>query len=221
MKINGAIFDMDGTLIDSLMVWDVLWEKIGVRYRNDPSFRPDAVTEKAVRTLPLREAMELLHKECRIGESGDALWQIATQMCVDFYSDEVQMKDGVLEFLAHLKQRGVKMCVASATAPNLLQIVIDRFGLDRYVSKIFSCSEIGKGKEFPDVFQAAHAYLGTPLDSTWVFEDSFVALQTAQKAGYQTVGIYDPYNFNLEKMPEVSTVYIANGESLARLITEI
>ena len=221
MKINGAIFDMDGTLIDSLMVWDVLWEKIGNRYRNDPSFRPDAVTEKAVRTLPLREAMELLHNASGIGESGEVLWQIATQMCVDFYTEEVQMKSGVLDFLEHLKQRGVKMCVASATAPDLLEIVIRRYRLDRYFSKIFSCSEIGKGKEFPDVFQAAHAYLGSPQDRTWVFEDSFVALQTAQKAGYQTVGIYDPYNFNLDRMPEVSTVYIAKGETLTRLIAEI
>ena len=109
MKINGAIFDMDGTLIDSLMFWDVLWRKLGVYYRNDPTFRPDAVTEKAVRTLSLLEAMELLHKACNIGESGEALWRMATEMCVDFYAHEVQIKDGVLDFLEHLKQKNVHL----------------------------------------------------------------------------------------------------------------
>jgi len=221
MKITGAIFDMDGTLVDSLMIWDVLWERLGEKYRNDRSFRPDPETERAVRTLPLREAMELLHKESGIGEDGETLWRIADDLCREFYARDVLLKDGVPEFLEHLRVNGVRMCVASATAPTLLQIVIDRYRLDRYFSKIFSCSEIGRGKEFPDVFQAAHAYLGTEQESTWVFEDSFVALQTARRAGYQTVGIYDRFNFYAEQMPSVSTEYVAKGETLCRLIPSI
>ena len=218
MKIAGAIFDMDGTLIDSLMTWDVLWAQLGEMYKGDKSFRPDPITEKEVRTVPLLEAMEIVHQNCAIGESGEALWRFATEKGAQFYAEEVQMKDGVMNFLEHLKACGVKMCVASATAPDLLQLVFDRFHLERYFPKIFSCSEIGRGKEYPDVFDAAAAYLGTPKDNTWVFEDSFVALQTAQRAGYHTVGIYDRYNFNLDRMPEVSNVYIANGETLERLI---
>ncbi|MBQ9806741.1 MAG: HAD family phosphatase [Clostridia bacterium] len=218
MKISGAIFDMDGTLVDSLMVWDVLWARFGEQYKGDRSFRPDPVTEQAIRTLPLREAMELLHQTCSIGTDGDELWRFATDVCAEFYEKDVPMKSGVMDFLEHLKQRDVKMCVASATAPDLLAIIFRRYELDRYFTRIFSCSEIGKGKEHPDIFDAAHAYLETEKDSTWVFEDSFVALQTAKGAGYHTVGIYDPYNFCLDQMPEVSTEYIAKGETLARLI---
>lgn len=221
MKISGAIFDMDGTLVDSLMIWDVLWARLGVKYLNDPSFRPDPITEKEVRTVPLLAAMELVHQNCAIGESGEALWRFATDMCADFYANEVELKPDVLAFLEHLKASGVKMCVASATARDLLNLVIERHRLDLYFSKIFSCSEIGKGKEHPDVFDAASTYLGTPKESTWVFEDSFVALQTAKRAGYHTVGIYDCYNFHLERMPEVSDEYIAKGESLKRLIPKI
>jgi beta-phosphoglucomutase-like phosphatase (HAD superfamily) len=71
------------------------------------------------------------------------------------------------------------------------------------------------------VFDAAAAFLGTSKESTWVFEDSFVALQTAKRAGYHTVGIYDRYNFNLDRMPEVCDEYIASGETLKRLIPQI
>lgn len=221
MKISGAIFDMDGTLVDSLMIWDVLWERLGVKYKNDATFRPEPMTEKEVRTVPLLEAMELVHQNCKIGESGAALWQFATDMCADFYANEVLLKPDVVAFLEHLKRCGVKMCIASATAPDLLNLVIKRYRLDDYFSKIFSCSEIGKGKEHPDVFDAAAAFLGTSKESTWVFEDSFVALQTAKRAGYHTVGIYDRYNFNLDRMPEVSDEYIASGETLKRLIPKI
>lgn len=80
---------------------------------------------------------------------------------------------------------------------------------------------MGKGKEFPDVFIAAHSYLGTLKESTWIFEDSIVSLETATKAGYQTVGIYDKYNFGLERVKEISTVYIGKDESLTKIISEI
>ena len=218
MKISGAVFDMDGTLVDSLMLWDVLWERLGVKYLNDKTFRPDPITEKEVRTLPLLAAMELVHQNCKIGESGEALWRFATDMCASFYANEVEMKPEVINFLEHLRNSGVKMCVASATALDLLELVMKRHRLDRYFSKIFSCSEIGKGKEFPDVFDAAAAYLGTPKESTWVFEDSVVALKTAKDAGFKTVGIYDKYGFDHEILREYSDVFIEDGETMEKLI---
>jgi beta-phosphoglucomutase-like phosphatase (HAD superfamily) len=91
-------------------------------------------------------------------------------------------------------------------------------GLGKYFSKVISCNDVGKGKEHPDVFIAAHEYLGTPKDSTWVFEDSVAAIETAVSAGYKTVGIYDQYNFGLDRIPSIATVYIDKGESLAKLI---
>ena len=220
MKITGAIFDMDGTLIDSMMFWDIFWKRLGEKYLHNPAFRPDPATEKSIRTLPLKEAMYLLHEKCHIGESGDALLASADEMCADFYANDVQMKPGALDFLEHCKHQGIKMCVASATARPLLEIVMKKFGLSAYFPRLFSCSEIGKGKEEPDIFIAAHEYLGTEKESTWIFEDSITALETAQKAGYQTVGIFDPHNFNLDKMPDFSTIFIAQGESLSRLIPE-
>ncbi len=218
LNITGAIFDMDGTLVDSLMVWDVLWQRLGKKYLGDDSFRPDPVTEKAVRTLTLLDAMTLVHKNCGIGESGEEVWRFTTDMMVDFYENEVKTKAGALEFVAHLHDRGVKMCIASATAPDLIKLALKTTGLDKYFSRIISCSDIGKGKEHPDVFIAAHEYLGTPKESTWVFEDSVVAIETAEAAGYKTVGIYDKYNFGLDRLPSLCTVYLNENESLARLI---
>jgi thiamine pyrophosphokinase len=61
------------------------------------------------------------------------------------------------------------MCVASATAPHLISVLMEKFNLYKYFPRIFSFSEVGKGKEFPDVFIAAHTYLGTLKESTWIF----------------------------------------------------
>lgn len=218
INITGAIFDMDGTLVDSLMIWDELWRRLGKKYLNDEQFRPDPETERAVRTLPLLEAMTLVHENCRVGDSGEEIWRFTTDMMIDFYKNEVRMKAGALEFLDRLQREGVKMCIASATAPDLIDIAMDTCGLKKYFSRVVSCRDIGKGKEHPDVFIAAHEYLGTPKESTWIFEDSVVAIETAVKAGYNTVGIYDRYNYGTERIPLIATVFVGEGDSLLSLV---
>lgn len=221
MNIKGAIFDLDGTLVDSLFLWDILWKKLGAKYLHDESFRPDNITEKAVRTLSLKDAMHLVYNNCKIGESGDGLLRDAEEMIEHFYAEEVELKDGVKEFLHYAKSKGIKMCVASATAPYFVKLALAKCGIDDLFDGIVSCTEVGKSKEHPDVFIAAQKYMGTTIDETWVFEDSIVSLQTATRAGFKTVGIYDKLNFNIENIPEFSTEYIGDGDSLARLIDKI
>lgn len=218
MKIKAAIFDVDGTLVDSLFLWDVLWKAFGKKYLNDESFSPSVEDDKKVRTLPLKDAMELIFKNYSIGESGAELLDFTNQMMIEFYSNSVKLKSGVLDFLEYLKNNGVKMCIASATAPDLLSIAVKHCGIEKYFLKVFSCGAIGKGKDQPDVFLMAADYLGTAPEETWVFEDSLVAIQTASKIGFNTVGIFDKNNYGQDKIKELSTKYIGDGETLLKLI---
>ena len=217
MKITGAIFDMDGTLVDSLSFWDFFFESVAKKYGFAQGFRPDPQIERQIRTRPFKEGMELMHKECGVAQSSDELLKTAFEMCAIFYAERVCLKPGVAEFLDECKRRGIKMCVASATQKDLLQIVVERFKLDRYFDKIFSCSDIGKGKDVPDIFDLAREYLGTDKESTWIFEDSSIAVETAVKAGYKTVGIYDKYNFDCEITKSLATVCVADGQTLMKL----
>lgn len=218
MELKAAIFDMDGTLIDSLMIWNVLWADMGEEYLQDKSFRPSAEDDKRVRTLTLADAMERIHRNYRIGKSGEELLDFANRLMIDFYSNRVMLKAGVREFLEHCRARGVKMCLATATAPALVRIALAHCDLEKYFSRIFSCGEIGKGKEHPDVFLQAQAFLGEPIGETFVVEDSLVAIETATAAGFKTVGIFDPNNYGQEKIEKIATVYIPQGKTLASLI---
>lgn len=218
MELKAAIFDMDGTLVDSLKVWNVLWAKVGAEYLNDPQFLPRAEDDKKVRTLTLKDAMALIHANYGLGESADALFMRATQVMIDFYNEEVELKDGVLDFLEYCRSQGVKMCIASATAPDLIELALVHCGIENYFSKIFSCGTIGKGKSEPDVFLLAADFLGEDIANTWVFEDSLVAIETAVKIGMPTVGIYDRFNFGQEKIRKIATEYIDSGETLMKLV---
>ena len=218
MNIKAAIFDMDGTLVDSLMLWDILWSSFGEKYLNDKNFRPTTEDDKKVRTLTLKDAMNLIHKNYNLGKEGEELLELANSIMSDFYANKVELKNGVKEFLDYLYLKGAKMCIASATMPELIDIAIKYLDIEKYFCKVFSCGILGKGKEESDVFLQARDFLGEDLKDTWVFEDSLVAIETATKLGMPTVGIYDRFNFGQDKISKIATEYIAEGETLLKLI---
>lgn len=218
MDIKAAIFDMDGTLIDSLCVWEIVWEELGLRLGKGAGFRPSKEDDKAVRTMLLIDAMELIHKNYNLGESGKQVHDIAAEITERFYREKVTLKNGVREYLEHLKTLGIPMCVASATAPNLIKHAAEHCRLYDYIDLFVSCADVGKGKEEPDVFLYALEKLGGDLETTCVFEDSALALTTAKNAGFLTVGIYDPHTFDHEKLKKAADIYIDKGEDYFKLL---
>lgn len=217
MKLTGAIFDMDGTLIDSLIFWDILWEEFSRRYGQ---FRPDPEADRTIRTIPMKDAMYYIHDRFGLGADGEELLEIAHRMIEEFYEKQVELKAGVMEFLARCRELGVKMCVASATDSRLVRVAMAHCGIEDFFTDVISCAAIGKGKEEPDVFLLAREHLGTPAEETWVFEDSYVALVTAHKAGFPTVGVYDRFGFRQDILRETSTVYIDENSTLLALFEQ-
>ena len=105
-NIKGAIFDMDGTLIDSLMLWNIIWERFGGLFCEDGIFAPTSEDDKAVRTMTLKDAMNHIHKQYNIGKNGNELLETANTIMTDFYSKEVELKAGVAEFLEYCHNNG-------------------------------------------------------------------------------------------------------------------
>ena len=221
MRIKGAIFDCDGTLIDSLGFWEIFYKKIGELYFNGKEFFPDPADDKAMRTQTIAFLSHIMHEKYGVAQSA----QEVADFCVDvfkwYYGEIVDLKPGVKELLAHLKEKGVKICIASAAEKALIQLVLNRHGVLQYFEGIISCSEIGAGKDKPDVFLAAEKFLGSPHAQTWIFEDSLLAIQTAKKAGFPIVGIYDALTFGQQEAQALCDEYIEEGGSFAELIPKI
>ncbi len=220
MKIKGDIFDMDGTLINSLICWKDIWAAMADKYLDGEEGFPGLEIDKKLRTTTLLEGMEMIHTVRGIGKDGRELWNFCNELIEDFYRNKVEMKSGAMEFLKYLQENGVKMCIASASALDMVEIAVERCRLGKYIPKLISSCDFGCGKDKPDVYLAALEYLGTPAEETWVFEDSLVALKTAKGIGLPVVGIYDAYNFGHDEMKKIANYYIDDGEGLDKLIVD-
>jgi HAD superfamily hydrolase (TIGR01509 family) len=224
MKIQGAIFDMDGTLVDSLSFWDCFWRDMGERYFGDPNFSMDAAHfDTHVRTMIFSHAISYLHGYLKVPGTWEEFRAFADAYVHRFYSTVVQAKPGAVELLAALRERGVRICLASATDRCYLNTALESCGLAAFFTPetILSCSDIGVGKERPDVFLAAARVMETPVCETAVFEDSALALETAKGAGFVTVGVFEARQSAQKRLCAASDVYLGEGKTLLDALAQI
>jgi HAD superfamily hydrolase (TIGR01509 family) len=219
--MTGAIFDMDGTLINSLGYFDTLWGDMGRKFLGNPDFFPGVEEDRHARTILLRDSMYEIQEKFHVASDGDELYRFADAALLNHYKNVVELKPYARELLDYLKSLGVKMCIASATEPRLIHFALEKCGIEGYFDAIISCADVGCGKESPKVFFRALEVLGTTKDETYVFEDSLVAIRTATDAGFRTVSIWDSHNFGQDEIRERSDFYIGEGETFEKVIGKL
>ena len=201
--IKGAIFDVDGTLLDSMGMWRTFVSELIRKYGGDPE---DGVDEK-VRYYSLRQTATFL-AENYIGCTPDEGEKICLSETMDFYANRARLKPGAAEFLTSLNNAGVKMYIATATYRPLIKAALEREGVWSMFSGMITCSEAGAGKTKPDIFLKALEQLGTSVSETWVFEDAYHAVKTAKSIGFKVHCVYDPTEEDhISLLREISDIY--------------
>ena len=185
--IQGAIFAWDGTLLDSMYIWS----EIGLKFLKNEGITPPPGVEDEFVKMSLVQAAEYYIKNYAPDKTVMDIVESINALIKDFYFDQVLLKSGVKEFLEFLKNKGVKMCVATATDRPYVEMALKRNGIDSYFTDIYTCGIVGAGKDTAVIYDKSLEHLGTPKDKTFVFEDALYAIETAHKAGYKIVGIND------------------------------
>ena len=206
--LTGAIFDFDGTLLDSMFIWDT----IGEDYLRTLGKEPHEDLKETFMTLTLEEAAEYYREHYKVTLSVTEIVDSINAMVEGIYRTKVTLKPGVMAYLRLLKESGVKMCVATVTDRYLVEDTLERLGILHYFSGIFTCAEVGYGKDKPIIYQKALEHFGTAKEETFVFEDSLFALETAKTDGFPTVGVYDMHESRQEEMKRLADCYVRSFE---------
>ena len=204
MRLRGAIFDMDGTLLDSMQVW----ENAGEDYLRTLGCVPEEGVGELMKSMSLQQAALYCRERYALPLSVEEIMAGVNGRVERFYRQEARLKPGALDFLRTLSQRGVRMCLATATDLHLVEAALDRCGVRTYFSALFTCTQVGSGKDEPHIYRAALRHLGTGRADTLVFEDAFYAARTAKGDGFVTVGVADAYEKNEGELERLSDFFL-------------
>lgn len=183
-----AIFDMDGTLVDSMVYWQRLasefLETKGIMHVSDEIM-------EQIKPMTMVESAALFLKEFSLPGNPETIAGEMDAVMDGHYRQDIPLKAGVRAYLDRLRDSGVRMCIASATAELLAAQCLRRLGILNYFDFLLSCETVGAGKNSPAVYLAAAARLGAPAADIAVYEDALYAVETAKKAGFYVIGVYD------------------------------
>ena len=188
MRLQSAIFDMDGTLLDSMPTW----RELGPTFLREADIEATPEQLHALRTMTDHEVIPYLREVCGLQKSPEEIMNEIIRRMEDFYSTQVRPKPGLEKFLSILKMEGVWMYVATATHRRLAEKALKTAGIDHYFRGIVTSADAGNHKsESADIYEMAMRRLQSNKRDTVVFEDALHAIRTAKAAGFRVAGVYE------------------------------
>ncbi|HIS77593.1 MAG TPA: HAD family phosphatase [Candidatus Merdivicinus excrementipullorum] len=217
-QIKGIIFDMDGTLVDSM----ANWRRIGtlcMEYLGKKTGRPDF--DQVIYRMKTEDVMAMFAQYGVKISSRQEYEDIYYAAIRPSYETVVPMP-GILEVLEEFRSRGLKMCVATATRSDVALPVLERLGIMPYMEFLLCCKDVRAGKEKPDIYLESARRLGLSVSETVVFEDADYCVKTAKSAGFPVVGILDSTagQEEIQYVREHSDLFLENYSQLLKILRD-
>ena len=204
---KAIIFDLDGTLIDSMNVWSDIDKEFFKMH--DLPFEEDY--QKEIGHKGLKEIAAYTKSRYNLKESEDEIVTIWLDMAKEAYAYKIPLKEGVKSFLEYLQSKSIKMGIATSNSLELTELVLKHHDIYKYFSKVVTVNELKTNKGSPDIYLHISDSFGLVPSECIVFEDLLTGIKTAKKAGYKVVGVKEKASLDKEKeIREITDLYISN-----------
>lgn len=215
MRLDGFIFDIDGTLVDSMGVWTEADRKFlngrGIEYNDELSFR--------LRTMTFEKAAEYIMQTYTPELTAADVYNEISDIVRYKYEHEIKLMDGVRELLEELRRRHIPICAATSNTMELAVAVLESNGVSDFFDFVLTCDSVGIPKDSPEFFIGCAKRLGTDIRYTAVVEDSPHAAQTAHSLGFFTIGVSSGYFGDFELLKEYTDMRFERIRDLMGLLT--
>ncbi len=208
---KGAIFDLDGTLLDSMWVW----RDVDVKFLAKRGFELTTDYIEAISAKAFKAAADYTVERFQLKEKAEDIINEWFNMAHKSYSTEVFLKPNAREYLEKLKDDGIKLAVATASAENLFKPALINNNIYDFFETIVTADEVERGKGFPDIYLKAAENLKLKPEECVVYEDIFKGIQGAKAGNFYTVAVYDKHSeYEQEKLKKFADKYILDFEEL-------
>ncbi|MBV4419760.1 HAD family phosphatase [Clostridium tyrobutyricum] len=194
-NINGAIFDLDGTLINSMGIWDdidreYLWKR-GLSIPKNLKYD--------IESLNFTEAAKYFQDKFSLSDSIDVIQNDWYDMAFYKYSNSIMLKPYALEFLKLLKSKDIKIALATSNYRTLAEATLKKNNIYELFDVITTTEDVKHGKNFPDIYIMASKKIKVIPRKCVVFEDSLNAIKTVKLSNMKIIAVKDaycPHNWN-------------------------
>ncbi len=210
-QIKAVIFDLDGTLVDSMG----LWKDIDIEFLGARGIAYEDNLQEKIEGMSFTETAVFFQQYYHLKESVEELKVIWNQMAEHKYRYEVPLKSGVQEFLDSLKEQNIKMGIATSNSEELIRAVNQAYHFDEYMSCIVTACSVKKGKPAPDVYLEAARQLAVAPKDCLVFEDIVKGIEAGKNAGMKVCAVEDSYSAGQrEEKRKISDYYIDSYDDI-------
>lgn len=203
--IDAVIFDMDGSLVDSM--W--MWRAIDIEYLGRYKIPLPENLQSEIEGMSFRETACYFKEHFAIPDSLEEIMAEWNRMAWNKYMYEVPLKKGIPDFLRHCREKGIRLGIATSNSRELVENVAAVHNLREYFTCIMTGSEVLRGKPNPDIYLAVAHGLGVPAGRCLVFEDIVAGILAGKNAGMRVCAVEDEYSADSrDRKRELADYYI-------------
>lgn len=200
---KAVLFDMDGTLTDSMWIW----KEIDVEFLGGRNLSLPKDLQRQIEGMSMAETAVFFRDTFQMEETVEELMDIWNEMAMDVYREKVFLKPGALEFLQYLKARGIAVGIATSNSIPLVEALLKAQKIEPLIDVYVTANEVSHGKPFPDVYLEAAKRLGVAPSQCLVFEDILPGIAAGHNAGMRVCTVYDDYSSDVDEQKRAAADY--------------